>query len=84
MATIKVNLPRAEDGYCRDAGELDSSRWSVFLVSCNLPASTESEKEYGPIPADYGYAEIKDVPAGRYLVFTMERPVNTHLALKDD
>ncbi len=79
MATLKVNLSRLGNACDQDptpAGAFPSGGWYVFLFACNDLSHplVRAGKQYGPIPMDHGYAEIKDVPAGRYVVFAMENP----------
>ena len=80
MATLKVNLTKIGDPCSQDE---TVGQWNLFLCTCkgifqdanqNRTASTfhYAGHDYGHIPINYGYAEVKDVPPGRYFVFAMQ------------
>ena len=72
MATIKLNL--AEIG---GAGRMDPATpgtrtpagWSLFLCDDKGTVSGHAGKICGSVLVDHGYLEIRDVPAGRRLLF---------------
>ena len=72
MATIKLNL--AEIG---GAGRTDPAApgarapagWSVFLCDDKGTVSGHAGKNCGSVLVDNGCLEIRDVPAGRRLLF---------------
>ena len=77
MATLKVNLTKPGDGCNQDetaGGVWPANGWYAFLYNCNNTPFVHAKKEYGPFPIDHGYVEIKDVPAGRYLLFAIVNP----------
>lgn len=77
MATLKVNLSAVGNGCGQDptpAGKFPGSGWYVFLNRCDGSPFVHAGKEYGPFPVDHGYAEIKDVPPGTYLLFAIVNP----------
>jgi hypothetical protein len=83
MTTIKVNLTAVGNACEQDAtpaGKWPGPGWYVFLADCHGRIFEHAGKRYGPYPVDHGYAEIKDVPHGRYLVYAI---VNPFLVKKD-
>lgn len=77
MATLKINLTKPGNGCDQDetpAGAWPSNGWYVFLYKCDNTPFVHAGKEYGPVPVDHGYTEIKDVPPGRYLLFAIVNP----------
>ena len=80
MATLKVNLTKVGNPCEQDE---TTGRWNLMLCNCEgIFQDAETNKtatifnhaghSYGYIPINYGYAEVKDVPPGRYFVFAME------------
>jgi hypothetical protein len=77
MATIKVNLTQVGDACEQDAtgaGMFPEPGWYVFLNDCHNEPFIHAGKQYGPVPLDHGYCEIKDVPPGRYILFAILNP----------
>lgn len=77
MATLKVNLSAIGNACDQDqtpAGKFPDPGWYVFLNKCDGKPFVHAGKEYGPFPVDHGYAEIKDVPPGRYILFAIVNP----------
>jgi hypothetical protein len=77
MATLKVNLSAVGNACDQDptpAGKFPGPGWYVFLEDCHGNPFVKAGKEYGPIPVDHGYVEIKDVPPGRYILFAIVNP----------
>jgi hypothetical protein len=77
MATLKVNLSAVGNACDQDAtaGNIfPGPGWYVFLNNCDGTPFVHAGKEYGPFPINHGYAEIKDVPPGRYVLFAIVNP----------
>ena len=77
MSTIKLNLTKPGNATAQDetaAGAFPSGGWYANLLNLDGTPFKKAGKEYVGIPIHHGYAEIKDVPEGHYLLYAMENP----------
>lgn len=75
--TIRVNLSAVADACEQDptpAAVWPRPGWYAFLYACDMKPLVRAGKEYGPFPIDHGYAEIRDVPPGKYVLFAIVNP----------
>jgi hypothetical protein len=79
MATLKVNLTIVGNASIQEntpANLFPMNGWYLFLLKpdCSDFSKPMNNRSYGMIPVDRGYAEIKDVPPGRYLLYAIQNP----------
>jgi hypothetical protein len=77
MATLKVNLTQPGNATAQDqtpAGAFPSGGMYLNLLNLDGTPFIHAGKEYAGIPMDHGYAEVKDVPEGKYLLYAMVNP----------
>lgn len=77
MKTLNVHLTATGDGCSQDptpAGIWPGPGRYLFLLTCAGALYRKAGRDYGPIPVDHGYAEIKDVDPGVYKILVFTNP----------
>ncbi len=86
MATLRVNMSAVGNACDQDpteAGHFPDPGWYLFLNDCHGAPFAKAGKQYGPFPVDHGYAEITDVPPGKYLLFAIVNPAPVGLPIPE-
>jgi len=76
-STLRVSLSAVGQGCEQDptpAGVFPGHGNYAFLLHCNGQPVVKAGREFGPVPFDHGYAEMRDIDPGDYLVLVMVNP----------